>query len=81
MASKVKDVLRLIGRRPKDTGSTIYHAIDGAHDGGMFTAGARHKIRLALHKKRLRASGMTDDILGSKEVGGTMTNPYENEKY
>jgi hypothetical protein len=60
-------------------GHVIYHAADGVADGGRVNADRRHKMRKALHKQRLRATGMTDDIFGSKEVSGTQENRYENE--
>lgn len=78
MASRVKDLTNsLMGRKAKGIGSTMYAAGDGSHDGGEMNSGKRHKMRQALHKLRLRASGMTDDIFGSKEVGGRFDNDYE----
>lgn len=78
MASKVSNILKLIGRDSSPmVGKVMYHAADGATDGGKIGADRRHSTRKALHKQRLRASGMTDDVFGSKEVGGTQTNKYE----
>jgi hypothetical protein len=79
MASKVGSVLKLIGRRIPDAGSVMYHAADGVTDGGFVGKNRRHEMRKALHKQRMRASGMTDDIFGAKEVGGSQQNKYEND--
>jgi hypothetical protein len=79
MASKVGNVLRVIGRRIPDAGEAMYHAADGVVDGGFVGKEKRHRMRKALHKQRLRATGMTDDIFGAKEVGGSQTNKYEND--
>lgn len=79
MRNKVRDVLKVIGRRIPDPGDAIYHAADGVAGGGFFDKDKRHRIRKALADQRLRASGMTDDILGSKEVGGTLEDPHEQE--
>ena len=77
MASKVGDVLRVVGRNIKDPGSVMYHAADGVGPDGAYGKEKRHRVRKALAKMRLRASGMTDDILGSKEVGGRFENDFE----
>jgi hypothetical protein len=78
MASRVKELAgHLIGRKLTDAGAHLYHAADGVSDGGVYTGAQTHKIRKALHRMRLRASGMTDDLMGSKETQGTMDNPYE----
>lgn len=77
MASKVSNVLKVVGRNIKDPGSVMYHAADGVGPSGAYGKDKRHKIRKALAKIRLRATGMSDDILGSKEVGGTLENSYE----
>lgn len=80
MASRVKELAgHLIGRKAKGIGSTMYAARDGAYDGGEVNSSKRHKMRMALHKLRMRASGMTDDIWGSKESGGRFENDYEQE--
>lgn len=81
MASKVSNLLKVIGRDASGmVGKVMYHAADGATDGGKIGADRRHQMRKALHKQRMRASGMTDDVFGSKEVGGSQENNYENEK-
>jgi hypothetical protein len=77
MRKKVHDVLNVVGRKLTDPGAHMYHAADGVAGGGEFGKEKRHKIRKALARLRLRASGMTDDILGSKETQGVMDNPYE----
>lgn len=77
MASKVSSVLKVIGRKVPDPGAHMYHAADGVSGGGAYNAERRHKVRKALHKMRLRASGMSDDIKGSKEVGGRFENDFE----
>ena len=80
MRNKVHDVLKVVGRDSGPmVGKVIYHAADGATDGGKVGADRRHSMRKALHKQRMRASGMTDDIFGAKEVGGSQQNKYENE--
>lgn len=79
MRNKVHDVLQVIGRKVEDPGAHMYHASDGVAGGGFFDNEKRHKIRKALARVRLRATGMTDDILGSKEVGGTLEDPHESE--
>lgn len=80
MRSKVSNVLKVIGRDSSGmVGKAMYHAADGATDGGKVDADRRHKMRKALHKVRMRASGMTDDVFGSKEVGGSQQNKYEVE--
>lgn len=79
MRSKVYDILRVVGRDVPDPGAHMYHAADAVAGGGFYDAEKRHKVRKALHKMRLRASGMTDDILGSKEVGGSLEDPHEQE--
>jgi hypothetical protein len=79
MRTKVSDILRVVGRKLPDPGSVMYHAADGVAGGGFFDKDKRHRIRKALAKMRLRASGMSDDILGSKEVGGTLEDPHEQE--
>lgn len=68
-----------MGKKIKDPGAVMYHAADAVAGGGEFNSEKRHRIKLALYKQRLRASGMTDDILGSKEVAGAFENPYEAE--
>lgn len=78
MRSKVSNVLKVIGRRIPDPGGAMYHAADGVAGGGFFGKDKRHRMRKALYKQRLRASGMTDDILGAKEVEGTMENSRED---
>ena len=80
MASKVSNLLKIIGRDSSPmVGKVMYHAADGATDGGKVNADRRHSMRKALHKQRMRASDMTDDVFGSKEAGGSMGNKYENE--
>lgn len=79
MASRVSNVLKVVGRKLKDPGAHMYHAADGVAGGGFVNKDKRHKIKKALYKHRLRPSGMTDDIFGSKEVGGTLENPNEDE--
>lgn len=73
----MKKVLDVVGRDVKDPGSVMYHAADGVTKDGRYNKHKRHKIRKALAKIRLRASGMSDDILGAKETGGSMENRYE----
>lgn len=77
MRSKVHDVLKVIGRDAVGVGETIHHAMDGAYDGGKLGKDKRHKIKMALHRLRLRASGMSDDLTGSKEVDGAFLNKFE----
>lgn len=77
MASKVSDLLRIYGRQDYEAGAHMYHAADGVGPKGAVGAEKRHAIRKALHKLRLRATGMTDNINGSKEVDGAYLNPYE----
>lgn len=77
MASKVSNLLKIYGRDVPEPGAHMYHAADGVGPNGAFSGLEQHKIRKALRKLRLRATGMTDDIRGSKEVGGTQTNPFE----
>lgn len=77
MASKVSDISRLIGHYRFDPGGAMYHAKDGQGPDGAFNKDKRHKIRKALGKIRLRATGMTDDLIGSKETQGSLENPYE----
>jgi hypothetical protein len=77
MASRVSNLLNVIGRNIKDPGSVMYHAADGVGPDGAMGKEKRHSMRKALVKLRLRASGMTDDLLGSKETGGTMENKFE----
>lgn len=79
MASRVKKALNLIGRGIPDPGAHMYHAADGVVGGGKLNKNKRHKMEKALHRHRLRASGMTDSFYGSKEVGGTNDNPNEYE--
>lgn len=78
MASRVKELTgHLIGRKLTNAGEAIYHAADGVSDGGEVGKEKRHSMRKALHKLRLRASGMSDDINGSKETMGGYNNPFE----
>ena len=79
MASRVKNLLNVIGRKVEH-GTVMYHAADGAEGGGFYGKEKRHRIRKALAKQRLRASGMSDDILGSKETGGSLNNKHEYEE-
>lgn len=79
MRTKVSNVLKVVGRKIPDPGGAMYHAGDAVAGGGFFNKNKRHKMRKALMHLRLRASGMTDDILGSKEVGGTLEDPHEQE--
>lgn len=79
MRTKVHDVLKVMGKRVREPGAHMYHAADGVVRGGEFGKEKRHTIRKALARQRLRATGMTDDILGSKEVGGALENPHEGE--
>lgn len=79
MASKVSDLLRIYGRQDYEAGAHMYHAADGVGPKGAVNAEKRHSIRKALHKLRMRATGMSDDIYGSKEVAGIQLNPYEQE--
>lgn len=79
MASKVSDLLKIYGRDVSDPGAHMYHAADGVGRTGAVSGPDQHRIRKALRKFRMRATGMTDDIGGSKEVGGTQTNPFEHE--
>lgn len=75
----LKKVLDVVGRDVPDPGAHMYHAAEAVSGGGKYNKDKRHKIRKALARLRLKASGMTDDILGSKEVDGTMDNPYEKK--
>lgn len=77
MASKVSNVLKVVGRNVPDPGAHMYHAADGVGPNGAVGKLKRHKIRKALARHRMRPTGMTDDIHGSKEVGGAYLNPYE----
>lgn len=77
MASKVSDLLKIYGRQDYEAGSHMYHAADGVGPNGAMGGDKLHRIRKALRKIRLRASGMTDDVIGSKEVEGAYFNPYE----
>jgi hypothetical protein len=79
MRNKVHDILKVVGRKVPDAGGAMYHAADGVSGGGFFDKNKRHRMRLALRNMRLRASGMTDDLLGSKEGGGSMDNKHEQE--
>jgi len=79
MASRVSNLLRIIGRSVPEPGAHMYHAADGVAGGGFYNSDRRHQAKKALYKQRLRASGMTDDILGAKEVGGTLDDPHEQE--
>jgi hypothetical protein len=79
MASKVSDLLKIYGRQDYEAGAHMYHAADGVGPSGAVSGEQQHRIRKALRKLRLRASGMTDDILGSKEVSGIQNNPFEQE--
>lgn len=79
MASKVSNLLRIYGRHDFDAGAHMYHAKDGTGPDGAFSGERQHRTRKALRKLRMRASGMTDDILGAKETDGTMDNPYEQK--
>ncbi len=80
MASRVSNVLNVIGRNIKNPGSVIYHAADGVGPNGAYDKHKRHKIRFALTKMRLRPSGRSDDILGNKEGGGSLDNRHEQEQ-
>lgn len=77
MASKVSDLLKIYGRQDYEAGSHMYHAADGVGLNGAMGNEKRHSMRKALYKMRLRASGMTDNLIGSKEVEGAYFNPYE----
>jgi len=77
MASKVSDLLRIYGRQDYEAGAHMYHAADGVGPDGAYDSDKRHRIRKALYKLRLRATGMTDNINGSKEVDGAYLNPME----
>lgn len=79
MRNKVHKVLRVVGRDLKDAGAHMYHARDGIGKTGAVSGKKQHKYRKALHKQRMRASGMSDDIFGSKEVGGRFENRHEKE--
>lgn len=81
MAFRAQDLAtRMMGKKKtKMAGNYIFHSVDGAHDGGEMGNKKRQRLRMALHRQRMRASGMTDDIRGSKEVGGTIDNKYEAE--
>lgn len=74
----MKKALDIVGRDIPEPGAHMYHAADGVAGGGKFNKDKRHKVRKALVRLRLRASGMTDDILGSKETDGAFEN--HNEK-
>jgi hypothetical protein len=80
MASKVGNILRILGRKVPDPGAVMYHAADGVSGGGFYGKEKRHKLRKALARQRLRASGMSDDILGSKETDGRFENPHETDE-
>jgi hypothetical protein len=78
MDSRGKFLVSQMGKaKSKMVGDVMHHAVDGAHDGGELNKVRRHAIKKALHKKRLRASGMSDELFGSKEVGGINENEYE----
>lgn len=80
MASRVKELAgHLIGRKLKDPGAHMYHAADAVAGGGFVNEEQRHRMRRALYRQRLRATGMTDNLFGSKEVGGTLEDPREQE--
>ena len=80
MASRIKELARrLMGDKLKTPGAHLYHAADGVGGRGEVGKEKRQRLRRALARQRLRASGMTDDIFGSKESGGTLDNPYEDE--
>lgn len=78
MASRIKDLAgSILGKKAKGIGSTMYHAADGVTDGGILNAKRQHIMKMALHRQRMRPSGMTDQFFGAKEVGGTQQNPHE----
>lgn len=77
MASKVSDLLRIYGRQDYEAGSHMYHAADGVGPSGAMGKEKRHSIKKALAKLRLRASGMSDDLIGSKETDSSFLNPFE----
>lgn len=79
MRNKVHNLLKVMGGKVPDPGGAMYHAADGVAGGGFYGKDKRHKIRKALARMRLRATGMSDDILGSKESGGTLENKHEQE--
>lgn len=79
MASKVSSLLKIYGRHDYGPGEHMYHANDGVRDGGVLKKIDRHRVKKALHKLRMRASGMSDQYWGAKEVDGTLNNPYEQK--
>lgn len=79
MASKVSNLLRIYGRHDYGPGEHMYHANDGVRDGGVLRKKDRHSVKKALHKLRMRATGMSDQYWGSKEVEGALDNRYEQK--
>ena len=79
MRTRVSDILKIVGRKISEPGAHMYHAADGVSGGGFVGKEKRHKMRKALYRQRLRATGMTDNLYGSKEVAGTNENPNEYE--
>lgn len=80
MASKVSNVSKLIGHYRYEPGAHMYHAADSVVGGGKVNKEARHRMKKALYKHRLRATGMTDNLYGSKEMGGINENKLEYEE-
>lgn len=79
MASKVSSISKVIGTYRYEPGAHMYHAADATMaQGGSYNGDKQHKIRRALTKLRLRATGMTDSLIGSKETQGALENPYES---
>lgn len=69
----------MVGRSVPDPGAHMYHAAEAVAGGGFYGKEKRHRIRKALARLRMKASGMTDDILGAKETDGSLDNPYERK--
>jgi hypothetical protein len=61
MASKVKHVMRLIGRRPKDVGTVMYHAATGVIDGGNTNSAKNHKLKKAFARLRRMPDSTRDE--------------------
>lgn len=78
MASKVGDLLKVMGNYNYEPGAHMYHAAESTMaQGGAYDNEKRHRIRKTLAKIRLKASGMSDSLAGSKETDGAIENPFE----
>jgi hypothetical protein len=61
MRTKVRNVLKVIGRRPNNLGAYLYHAATGVSDGGMTGQKRQSRLKKAFARMRKMDPSVRDE--------------------